>query len=106
MITHRKNQLVLLATTYAPECNITIDKRLDGYHTIQFMERGGVRLAYDDRSYVIEGSWFWPAYPGPRTFFQAAPGYRSWFHRHVGFRGPLVEQWIDSGLWFWDPQPA
>ena len=106
MIAHNKHQLLLLATTYAPTASFTVDKHLDGYHTIQYMERGGVSLAYDDRAFTLEGGWFWTAYPGPRTFFTNAPGYPSWFHRHVGFRGPLVEEWIDAGLWFWDPQPA
>jgi len=106
MITYPKNHIVLLATTYAPTASFTVDKHLDGYHTIQYMEGGGVDLAYDDRRYTLEGGWFWTAYPGPRTYFTAAPGYPHWFHRHVGFRGPLVEEWIDAGLWFWDPQPA
>jgi AraC-like DNA-binding protein len=77
-----------------------------GYYTIQFMENGGVDLAYDDRWRRMEGAWFWPAYPGPRLRFRAAEGYDVWFHRHVGFRGPRVQHWIASGLWPTDAQPA
>lgn len=98
--------LTLLATTHAPECSVRIDKYLVGYSTLQFMERGGVSLSYDDTAYTLEGAWFWPAHPGPRTRFHAAPGYDSWFHRHVGFSGPLVSHWIAQGLWPECPQPA
>ncbi len=95
-----------LATSYAPRCTVEIDKHLDGYSTIQFMSQGGVALAYDDRSYLLEGAWFWPAFPGPRTQFHVAPGYENWFHRHIGFQGPLVSQWIAADLWPDGPQPA
>lgn len=98
--------LTFLATTRQPRCTIRLDKRLDGYHTMQFMERGSVWLAYDDREYTLTGPWFWPAYPGPRLRFQAGPGHDHWFHRHVGFQGPLVSRWVAMGLWPEGPQPA
>jgi len=97
--------IVFLATTYSPQCRHLVDKRLDGYYTLQFMESGAVSLAYDDRSYLLEGAWFWPAYPGPLIKFHVAPGHDTWFHRHVGFRGPLVAEWIAAGLWLQEPQP-
>jgi AraC-like DNA-binding protein len=106
MLSSNRPQLVLLATTYAPDCDYVIDKYLDGYYTLQFMESGGVALAYDDREFTMEGAWFWPAYPGPHIKFHAAAGYETWCHRHIGFRGPLVERWIAAGIWPWDPQPA
>lgn len=106
MITPNRQELVLLATTYAPSCRYSIDKHLEGYYTLQYMESGGVEVEYDDRSYHLEGEWFWPAYPGPRIKFHAAPNYGAWFHRHIGFRGPLVNRWIASGLWPLAPQPA
>lgn len=98
--------IIFLATTYAPRCAVQIDKHLEGYSTIQFMASGGVTVAYDDRAYQLEGAWFWPAFPGPRTRFHAAPGHKTWFHRHVGFQGPLVSQWTATGLWPEGPQPA
>ena len=38
------------------------------------MSAGGVALAYDDRAFLMEGAWFWPAYPGPRTRFHVCAG--------------------------------
>jgi AraC-like DNA-binding protein len=103
----RDDDLIFLATTREPRCDIRLDKRLDGYHTIQFMTEGGVELFYDDRGYTLQGSaWFWPAFPGPRLRFHPAPGHATWFHRHVGFRGPLVQRWEAQGLWPREPQPA
>jgi AraC-like DNA-binding protein len=98
--------ITFLATTREPHCDITIDKSLMGYSTIQFMSAGGVEVAYDDKAYLLEGAWFWPAFPGPRTRFHVAPGYQTWFHRHVGFQGPLIQQWTATGLWLEEPQPA
>lgn len=99
--------LTILATTRAPTCTFRIDKRLQGYHTIQFLSEGGVALAYDEEWYTLEGGpWFWPAFPGPRLRFHVAPGHPTWFHRHVGFQGPGVQRWIAAGLWPTRPQPA
>jgi AraC-like DNA-binding protein len=106
MIDIEGSEISFLATTHAPDYNAHIHKHLEGYYTIQFMERGGVSLSYDDESYTLEGAWFWPAYPGPLIDFHAAPGHASWFHRHVGFQGPLVSRWIASGIWLDAPQPA
>ena len=100
------SDLIFLATSYAPKSRIHIDKHLVGYSTIQFMERGGVALAYDDREYTLAGSWFWPAHPGPRVRFHPTPGHDGWFHRHVGFCGPQISRWIAQGLWPDCPQPA
>ncbi len=61
---------------------------------------------YDRREYTIEGSWFWPAYPGPYTVFHRAPGCESWSHRHLAFQGPLFSRWLATGLWFTEPQAA
>jgi AraC-like DNA-binding protein len=100
------DDLTFLASTRTPLCSQRLDKYVVGYYTIQFMEHGGVDLAYDDRWRRMEGAWFWPAYPGPRLRFHTAEGYDVWFHRHVGFRGPRVQRWIASGLWPVDAQPA
>lgn len=98
--------LIILATTREPHSTIVKDKWLEGYYTMQYMEHGGVDLAYDDAWVRMEGEWFWPAYPGPRLRFRAASGYASWFHRHIGFQGPLVQEWIAAGLWPTAAQPA
>lgn len=98
--------LTFLATSRNPDSRQRLDKYVVGYYTVQYMEWGGVDLAYDDRWTRMEGPWFWPAYPGPRLRFHAAPGYDRWFHRHVGFQGPLVQRWIASGLWPTEAQPA
>jgi AraC-like DNA-binding protein len=91
----RTDDLTFLATTYAPTCRIRLDKHLHGYATLQFMAQGGIELAYDDDWAVLEGAWFWTAYPGPRLRF-----------RHVGFQGPMVQRWIAENLWFTRAQPA
>jgi AraC-like DNA-binding protein len=100
------SDLTFLATSRWVICNQRLDKHVVGYYTIQFMEQGGVDLAYDNRWTRMEGAWFWPAYPGPRLRFHAAPGYDSWFHRHIGFQGPLVQRWVQAGLWPTEAQPA
>ena len=98
--------LAFLGWTRAPECRFVVDKRLAGYYTVQFMESGSVRLAYDGQSQVLKGSWFWPAYPGPNIYFAPAEPNGHWFHRHVGFHGALVGRWIAEGIWPAGPQPV
>jgi len=98
------SDLAFLACSNHPNVWQVIDKHLVGYSTIQYMERGAVQLAYDDRRYLLEGSWFWPAYPGPRIFFTSARPEETWHHRHVAFHGPLVSHWIAEGLWPTGPQ--
>jgi AraC-like DNA-binding protein len=101
-----KSNLIILAASSNPECRQRIDKHLDGYYTIQYMSNGGVELSYDDKHYLMEGQWFWPAYPGPRLAFHLAAGYESWNHRHVGFSGDLVLEWMEAGIWLAQPQAA
>jgi AraC-like DNA-binding protein len=100
------DDLVFLASSYMPATNQRIDKYLVGYATIQYMQSGGVFLAYNEREYQLEGAWFWPAHPGPRIKFHAAQGYESWFHRHVGFQGALFHRWVAQGIWPNGPQVA
>lgn len=100
------DDLTFLGTTRTPASRLRLDKHVVGYYTLQYMEYGGVDLAYDDRWTRMEGAWFWPAYPGPRLRFHVAPGYDCWFHRHIGFHGPRVARWIASGLWPTEAQPA
>ncbi len=101
--------LTFLVSSRNPESRQRLDKHVVGYYTIQYMERGGVDLAYDEewtRMECGETGWFWPAYPGPRLRFHAAPGYDHWFHRHIAFQGPRVQRWQASGLWPDCAQPA
>lgn len=100
------SDLAFLACSNHPAMWQVVDKHLVGYYTIQYMETGAVQVSYDDRRYVLEGSWFWPAYPGPRIFFTSARERETWHHRHVGFHGPLVGRWISEGLWPTAPQPV
>jgi AraC-like DNA-binding protein len=100
--------LVFLHCGCTPECAATVDKRFDGYHTLQYAERGGVELAYGDRWRLLPWGepWFWTAYPGPHIRFHAALGRAWWAHRYVAFRGPRVARWVAEGLWPEEPQPA
>jgi hypothetical protein len=45
------DDLVVLATTHSPDCNILVDKHLLGYSTIQYMEHGAVDVSYDGHEY-------------------------------------------------------
>jgi len=91
--------LIFLASSYAPQAQTHIDKHLEGYATIQYMQRGAVELAYDDDIAVLRGAWFWPAYPGPRLRFHASVPGGHWFHRHLAFQGALFEDWLSWGCW-------
>lgn len=99
--------LIFLAAATTETAHIGVDKYLDGYATIQFTPAGGLVAAYDENySDLVGGPFFFPAHPGVRTRFMAAPGYSHWPHRHVGFRGPLIEEWRATGLWLEEPQAA
>ncbi|MBC8136530.1 MAG: AraC family transcriptional regulator [Fibrella sp.] len=100
------DDLIFLATTRSENADFRISKYIPDYYTVQYMERGKITLAYDKHEQILEGEWFWTAYPGPYIRFHAAPGTTSWFHRHVGFRGPRVQEWIASGIWFTEAQPS
>lgn len=98
--------LVFLFGESVPACDHQIDKRYVGYSTLQYMSAGGVELWVDEKRFVMEGAWFWSAYPGPRIRFGAADGYRSWAHRYLAFQGPLVRRWEREGLFPVPPRPA
>lgn len=100
------NDLIFFATTRNEYNNGRISKYIPDYYTVQYMERGKIFLSYDKREQILEGQWFWTAYPGPYLRFHAAPGTNHWFHRHIGFRGPRVQEWISAGIWFEDAQTA
>jgi AraC-like DNA-binding protein len=95
-----------LHSNHDPHCSARVDKRFEGYFTLQFMARGGVELFYDGARYKIAGRWFWAAFPGPHIRFHAAPSHGSWEHRYVAFKGERVQRWRDDGLWPDAPQSA
>lgn len=94
-----QDQLVFLAGSHNPHAQSNIDKFLEGYATIQFMQRGAVEVAYDGEAQVLRGAWFWPAYPGTHIRFSAPAGGGHWHHRHLAFQGPLYEEWRAQGCW-------
>jgi AraC-like DNA-binding protein len=99
--------LTFLYGESVPRCTHHIDKQFQGYSTLQYMSGGGaVDLAVADRTWRLEGRWFWSAYPGPKIRFHVAAGSKAWQHRYIAFRGPLVERWTREGLFPIDPQPA
>lgn len=81
-----------------------VDKRFDGYMTLQYSGRSGVYVAYDDERSLLEGAWFWPAFPGPRIRFGLAAGADAWDHRYIAFNGTLAQRWMASGLFPTRPQ--
>ena len=99
-------ELIFLAATREESCEVRVDKYLQGYATMQYMEHGRAFLAYDDEEFDVEGAWFWPAHPGPKIRFHSPVAGGSWFHRHVGFQGARVEAWMAQGLWPRGPQEA
>lgn len=106
------NDLVFLHGNRNDRCDARVDKRFDGYHTLQFMEAGsgsgGVEVWYDETRHALnDGSaWFWPAFPGPRIRFHSAPGRDFWRHRYIAFQGPRVLRWVADGVWLPGPQTA
>ncbi len=92
------HELIFLHCGFTSSCTARVDKRFDGYNTLQFISDGHVVVSYDDQDYELRGSWYWPAYPGPRIRMRLADGSRSWIHRYVAFKGPLVAHWRSEGM--------
>jgi AraC family transcriptional regulator of arabinose operon len=93
-----------LVASHQVRCQAVLDKYFDGYWTLQLMNRGSVTIGYDDDIRSYEGAWIWPHGPGPRVRLHASRPGGWWEHRHVAFRGPIVESWIEAGLWPAGPQ--
>jgi AraC-like DNA-binding protein len=89
-----------------PRCTASVDKDFRDYYTLQYMTAGTVELMYGEERHLMQGTWFWPAYPGVRIRFGRAPGCAWWTHRYVAFRGPLVNRWISEGIFPHEPQTA
>jgi AraC-like DNA-binding protein len=99
-------ELIFLFGESVPACTHRIDKRFDGYCTLQYMAGGSVDLSIGARRVAMAGRWFWSAYPGPRVRFGPAEGTTSWPHRYLAFTGPLVWRWERDGLFPVVPRPA
>lgn len=100
------DELFILASSATPDSSSPLDKYLEGYATVQFMEFGGCRVALDDDWYDLVAPAFFPAYPGPRIRFAVHPDFPTRHHRHIGFQGPLFNRWRAEGLWLEVPQAA
>ena len=98
--------ITFITGQYVPRCQHDIDKHFSDYQTIQYMDSGSVSLRVGERSYALNGRWFWSAYPGPRISFRAGERGGWWVHRYLAFRGPLVKRWEADGLFPIAPQPA
>lgn len=90
--------IVFLHSNHRPRCIDTVDKRF-GYHTVQFMAAGSVRLSYDTTRHDLDGPWLWTCHPGPRIRFHEWPRGQPWDHRHLAVSGPRVDGWEAAGLW-------
>lgn len=97
------DDLLILHGARFPRCTARVDKRFEGYYSLQHVARGRVELAYDDRRFTLEPGAVWAAYPGPRVRFHAAC--RWWDHRYVAFAGSRAGRWSAEGLLPRDPQP-
>lgn len=100
------SELIFLHGTHFERCTAVLDKRFDGYCSLQLISAGAVELLYDDERHLLGPGSYWPAYPGPRIQFHAAPGHRWWTHRYVAFCGPLASRWMAEGLIPRGPQSA
>lgn len=98
--------LTFLHGHHTPRCTARIDKRFDGYYTLQFISAGAVEVFYDRTRYLLQAGHYWPTYPGPCIRFHPAPGHRWWTHRYIAFCGPLASRWMADNLLPRQPQSA
>lgn len=102
------SDLIFLHCHHFPRCTARVDKRFEGYHSLQWMEAGALELFYDEERHDLRcangNCFFWPASPGPRIRFHAAREVHEWNHRYAAFTGPRVESWKRAGLWPQKPQ--
>jgi AraC-like DNA-binding protein len=94
----RDNQLIFLSCNHFPACLYRVEKRIKGYVSLQFMERGSIELSYGKEKSKWDQPVFWTGSPGP-IYFASANG-QPWNHRFVCFNGPLAQQWQREGLLF------
>ncbi|MEN6371741.1 MAG: AraC family transcriptional regulator [Armatimonadota bacterium] len=96
--------LEFLGANSIPDYRHTIDRVFAGYYGLQFVNRGGVDLAIDDRNYSLDGQWVWCTYPGPHFVYRPSEQFGFWSHRFVTFRGTRVDGWVAEGLLPFAPQ--
>lgn len=99
------SNLTFLHAGIMPRCNATVDKRFEGYCSLQFIRRGSVELFYDDVRHVLEAPAFWTCYPGPHIRFHVHRG-TTWYHSYAAMRGPELAHLRQSGLFFLGVQPC
>lgn len=90
--------LEFLHARHFARCQAVVDKRYPDYCALQLITGGSIDLRYDQQSYRLKGRWVWLCYPGPWIHFECAPDCTYWVHRYAAFRGPLMMQWLESGL--------
>jgi len=78
-------------------CAAWVDKRFDGYYTLQYIHAGCIDFCFGGKSHVIQGPSFWLTFPGPRFQYGVRNG-RTWHHHYVAFRGPRVRAFLAKGL--------
>jgi AraC-like DNA-binding protein len=93
------NELTFLHSAAYPRYSYQIDKHFNGYHALQFMQAGSIRLAYGNHEQILQGAWMWATYPGPRIAFGPDRPGGWWNHRYLAFSGPRVARWQGEGLW-------
>lgn len=98
--------LIFLHHSHVPRCTATVDKRFEGYCSLQLMVQGEVELWYDRQRYELRGRWLWCCWPGPHVRFHRLGDCPWWDHRYLAFRGPLMQRWLDLGVLPPAPQPA
>ncbi len=94
-----------------PDCQVWVDRRIDGYFGLQYADRGVIHWAINRGPMVrLEAPVAWWTWPqvwwnfGVRDKAEAPAGAsadaapRGWDHRFVTFRGPRAQRWVKNGL--------
>jgi len=85
-------------------CAAWVDKRFDGYYTLQYIHAGRIDFYFGGKSHVIQGPSFFLTFPGPRFQYGRRDG-RTWHHHYVAFRGPRMRAFLARGLFPADRRP-
>lgn len=99
-------QIHFLFGRFVPQCAHDVDKVFADYSVLQYTHGGGVSLNVGERSFTLEGRWFFSSYPGPRIAFKPSAPHKTWVHRYLAFKGPQVAAWEREGLFPVPPMPA
>lgn len=96
--------LTFLMGGHAPDVVAFIDTRGLTYHSLQFITHGRLHLWVGAQFFDLSGPWMWVNAAGVVARYQAAPRSGRWEHRYLGFRGPLAQHWLNTGLLSTTPQ--